>query len=271
MSKVLSFSKPNLRNATHIQVMRNCVEYANALSGISDQRLTNIKATYLTALDREDDLFQISQGSKYTKQIEDADKTRDRAYSIICQVSAAFADGFGPDDLAAPAQQVQELIAKYKVKNDEQYVQQTGQVNEFLQHAAEIKPAFKSLKLDKVLDTLKAANDEVNDFIMKRQTERAEVAVGALKDARVQTDAAYDSFIQYIEALSIITPSAALDKFIKEWNSYINYVRVQILKTDSAKADVTDAPADSDQTPAPENPSGGNGGNTSSGSDTVFE
>lgn len=101
MSKVLPFSKPNLRNATHLQVMRNCVEYANTLSGISDQRFSNVKATYLAALDREDDLFQTSQGSKYTKQIEDADKTRDRAYSIICNVSAAFADGYGPDELVS--------------------------------------------------------------------------------------------------------------------------------------------------------------------------
>lgn len=266
MSKVISFYKQNLRNATHLQVMRNCVEYANSLAGINDTRLANIKATYLTALDKEDDLFQISQGSKYTKQIEDADKVRDRAYSIITKVADAFHDGYGPADLVAPAQQVQDVIDKHKVKNEDQYVQQTGMVNEFLQHALAIRPAFVTLKIDRVLDTLKSANDEVNDFIMKRQTERAEVAVGALRDARAVTDAAYDSFIQYIEALSIINPSAAIDKFLKEWNSYINYVRVQILKTDSVKAD---APADSiiDDTTPPAN-GGGNQGTGSGGSNT---
>lgn len=251
MSKILTFSKHALRNATHLQVMRNCVEYANTLAGISDQRFLNVKATLLAAIDKEDDLFQISQGSKYTKQIEDADKTRDRAYSIICNVSSAFADGYGPDDYVEPAQKIQELINKYKVKNDEQYVQQTGMVNEFVQHATDIKPAFNALKLDRVLETLHSANAEVNDFIMKRQIERAEVAIGALKEARIATDAAYDSFIQYIEALSIITPSAAIDKFMKEWNSYINYVRVQILKTDSAKADTAPVPEDTPDAPAP--------------------
>lgn len=263
MSKILTFAKHSLRNATHLQVMRNCVEYANTLAGISDSRMANVKATFLTALDKEDDLFQISQGSKYTKQIEEADKKRDRAYSIINKVSDAFHDGYGPEELVAPAKQVQQLIAEHKVKNDEQFVQQTGMVNEFLQHSESITAAFAALRLENVLAILRSANNEVNTFIMKRQTERAEVAVGALKDARTATDAAYDNFIAYIEALSIITPSAAIDKFIKEWNSYVNYVRVQILKGDAAKADNADteeAPLNDEKAPTPATPPAQDGG-----------
>lgn len=267
------FYKQNLRNAQHILVMRNCLTYANALAGINDDRFAGKRATLLACIDREDDYFQISQGSKYTAQIEEADKRRDRAYSIINNVSAAFEDGYGPAEFVAPAKQIQEVLTKHKVNPRDQYDQQTGMVTECCQHLDTVADAIAVLSLTNVFAILKSANEEVNTYIMKRQTERADFSVGALHDARVATDAAFDSFMDYVSALSLVNPSPAISQFIKEWNSYVDHIRKMMLNVAAApsKANATDTtegggePAPTpEQTETPTPPSQGGSGTGSS-------
>lgn len=250
---IIAFNKGRLRTATHITVMRNTLQYAEALADVNDQKLKALTTALRTAIDREDDDYQVSQGSKYTKQIEEADIKRDRAWGIIGNVTRAFAEGYGDEQHTAAALTILEVINKHKVNVNDQFVQQTGMVREFTQRADALAEEFAVLNLTKVYDALKDGNEEVNHYLMMRQNERADLAVGALKEDRNATDAAYANFVAYVDALSLVNPTAGVKKFIKEWNSYVNYVRVQIIKSGSSSAE--DIDINPDDVPA-------DGGNT---------
>lgn len=267
---IIAFNKARLRAATHITVMRNLLQYANTLATLGNSRLTGLLASLAKCIDKEDDDYQLTTGSKYTADIEEADKTRDRAWGIIGNVVRAFAEGYGDTEHTAAAQAILDVINKHKVNVTDQFVQETGMINEFTQRADALSAEFAALNLTAVYANLKEGNAKVNEYIMLRQTERADLAVGALKDDRAATDAAYASFVDYVNALAIIQPSAAIDKFVKEWNSYLNYVRVQILHDGQADGTDADAPADGTQsettgagteTPTPPAQGGGNDDN----------
>lgn len=264
---IIAFSKSRLRAATHITVMRNLLQYANTLATLGNDRLTGLLATLAKCIDKEDDDYQVSTGSKFTADIEEADKTRDRAWGIIGNVVRAFAEGYGDAEHTNAAKAILDVITKHKVSVNDQFVQETGMINEFTQRADALAAEFATLNLTAVYANLKEGNAKVNEYIMLRQNERADLAVGELKDDRIATDAAYASFVDFVNALTIIQPSAALDKFIKEWNSYLNYVRVQILHDGQADGSDAEIPADAEQAPEPTpGTSGGNQGSGSGGS-----
>ena len=243
---IKSFNKARMRAATHITIMRNCLQYANTLASINNDRLRGLIALLAQRVDKEDNDYHVAQGSKYTAQITAADEMRDRSLGIISSVARAFTQGYGTDDQTAAAEQIVKLLGEHKVTITDQFVQETGEINEFIQHADAHAALFKLLALDTVYANLKRGNADVNDYIMKRQDERAVMPAGALKDDRVATDAAYASLIEFIEALNIIAPSAAINKFIIEWNSYVDYMRQQILHDSAIASDVTDTDQDVD-------------------------
>lgn len=255
---IKSFNKARLRAATHITIMRNCLQYANTLASLNDDRLRGLIAALAQRVDKEDNDYHVAQGSQYTPQITAADDMRDRSWGIISTVARAFTQGYGTDEQTAAAEAIVRLMNENKVITTDQFVQETGEINEFVQKADAQAVAFQLLALDTVYANLKRGNNEVNTYIMKRQDERATLPAGALKDDRTQTDAAYDAFAQFVDALHVIQPSAAIVKFITEWNSYIDYMRQQILHDAAAPADgtTTDTTTDGDATVPEESPEG---------------
>lgn len=263
---IKSFSKARMRAATHITIMRNCLKYANILVSINSDQLRGLIAALAQRVDKEDSDYHVAQGSQYTQQITAADEMRDRSWGIISVVSRAFLQGYGTREQTAAAETITKLIGENKVVTTDQFVQETGEINEFVQKADAYVEAFSLLALDTVYANLKRGNNDVNDYIMKRQDERALLPAGALKDDRVATDAAYDAFVSFVDAFNIVMPSPAIGKFITEWNSYIDYMRVQILHDSATATDATapdgsaeDATTTPDPAPAPDG-DGDNGG-----------
>lgn len=251
-----TFSRQRLRNATHITVMRNFVTYLNDLASVIDNRLRDKIVVLVSCIDREDDDYIVSQASDLSDVINKADYTRDRAYGTICNVARAFAVGYGSERQTEAAKSIVAVCESHKVVVTAQKVQETGMLNEFLQHTASLADAFAALALTDVYARLKESNDIVNNCIMSRQDERAERMVGALKADRAATDAAYVDVVNYLVAISTVLPSPAYDAFAKKWNSYVDYVRKQIV--DEGAAPATPAPS----VPEQGTTTGGNGTTT---------
>ena len=279
--QVITFDKTRLRTLSHVKVMRNCLEYANVLAGMNNARLNGLRLTLAACADREENDFNISQGSKYTAEITEADYKRDRAWGIIGNVVRGFEQGYGTAEQTAAAKAILEVVNKQKVAVNDDFTQETGMIDKFALHADPLAAEFATLNLTAIYAALKEGNATVNEFIMKRQTERADLAVGAIKADRAATDAAYTELIQYVEALAIVTPAAQLDTFIKQWNSYLNYIREHSLDDakvkdeneygaeDDGTVTVPDAPeGDGGHTETPTPPAQGNGGD---GGQTDFD
>lgn len=254
------FKTYRLRAAAHLKTMQRFYDRVKTVAFAHSAFAGYLKA-FEDALAKEDADFKKQQGSDITAQIQEADQRRDRAYGTLITIIRSMAQGLGTDEQTEAATKLLRIFNTYKVDVSAQMDQQSGLTEQLCQDIDKSGIDMAVLSLTKVYEELKAANALVDQLLDARDDERTSQEVGALKADRVAVDEAYANLTMFVNAMVVLHPTDEIVTFVKQWNTVVNRVRQQILKTSAANGgdvDVDiDTPADGEQTEQPGTQQGG--------------
>ena len=139
------------------------------------------------AFEKEDKAFKQYRASDHTAALQLADEERDRLYASLRDTIKAYAK-FPIAETAAHAEPLLKVIKNYKITTRENYMKESGLIDNMLQDLLQYERQLNRLGLLIVANQLKAKNDEVRQLIAQRNEERMEQVLGELKAARAVSD-----------------------------------------------------------------------------------
>lgn len=225
--KIINFSKTKLRVPAHIKVMER---FNTRLKDVRFDHgmAATLLAQFDAALLKETDDYKRQQGSDLTKQITEADNKRDRAWGTICTVSRTFGS-VGTLNQQIAAASLMRIINTYKIDVNTQMDVESGLLDQAISDIEKSQIDLDALSLSAVFADLKESTRDLDALLDKRDNERADNVTGVMKADRLVTDAAYDALVDFINAMSLLFPTEALQTFVSQWNSVVNRVRQNIL------------------------------------------
>ena len=198
---------------------------------------------------KEDDAFKQYRASDHTSALQKADEERDKLYASLRDTIKAYAK-FPIAETAQHAEPLLKVIKNYKITTRENYMKESGLIDNMLQDLLQYERQLNRLGLLIVANQLKAKNDEVRQLIANRNDERSEQVLGELKAARAVSDEAYAAVVFYTNAFLAMNPDVreAAD-LVKRMSEDLEYFRKHAM-SDPHKSkkepqpDGGDAPAD---------------------------
>lgn len=191
-------------NAAHYEYM------ATIRRRIEEIRLENEiwqRATeeFKRAIDAEDKAFKQYRASDHTTAIREADAERDRQYASLRDAIKAFAK-FPIAETAAQAEPLMKVIRNYKIDTSENYMKESGNIENMLQDLLQYSTQLRKLGLDVLANQLRENNNKVRQLLATRNDERTARVMGELKAARFVTDEAYLAVVFYTNAYAALNP-----------------------------------------------------------------
>ena len=201
------------------------------------------------AFEKEDKAFKQYRASDHTSDLQKADEERDKLYASLRDTIKAYAK-FPIAETAQHAEPLLKVIKNYKITTRENYMKESGLIDNMLQDLLQYERQLNRLGLLIVANQLKAKNDEVRQLIANRNDERSEQVLGELKAARAVSDEAYAVVVFYTNAYLAMNPDVreAAD-LVKRMSEDLEYFRRHAM-SDPHKSkkepqpDGGDAPAD---------------------------
>ena len=157
------------------------------------------------AFEKEDEAFKQYRASDHTAALQQADEERDRLYASLRDTIKAYAK-FPIAETAAHAEPLMKVIKNYKITTRENYMKESGLIDNMLQDLLQYERQLNRLGLLIVANQLKAKNDEVRQLIANRNDERSEQVLGELKAARAASDVAYAAVVMFTNAYALLNP-----------------------------------------------------------------
>ena len=154
---------------------------------------------------KEDDAFKRYRASDHTAALQQADEERDRLYASLRDTIKAYAK-FPIAETAQHAEPLLKVIKNYKISTRENYMKESGLIDNMLQDLLQYERQLNRLGLLIVANQLKAKNDEVRQLIAQRNEERMEQVLGELKAARAASDVAYAAVVMFTNAYALLNP-----------------------------------------------------------------
>ena len=202
---------------------------------------------------KEDEAFKRYRASDHTAALQQADEERDRLYASLRDTVKAYAK-FPIAETAQHAEPLLKVIRNYKISTRENYMKESGLIDNMLQDLLQYERQLNRLGLLIVANQLKAKNDEVRQLIANRNDERSEQVLGELKAARAVSDEAYAAVVFYTNAYFALNPDRreAAD-LVKRMSEDLDYFRKHAMSNPNAnkgKKQDGDEPAQDDTIPA---------------------
>ena len=157
------------------------------------------------AFEKEDKAFKQYRASDHTSALQKADEERDKLYASLRDTIKAYAK-FPIAETAQHAEPLLKVIKNYKITTRENYMKESGLVDNMLQDLLQYERELNRLGLLIVANQLKAKNDEVRQLIAQRNEERMEQVLGELKAARAASDVAYAAVVMFTNAYALLNP-----------------------------------------------------------------
>jgi len=178
-------------------------------------------AIYLSAYNKEDEGLKRIVKSLYTEKIREADKARDEIFSGMAEIAAASLKHYAPDVREA-AKKLKILFGTYGNVSAMPLNEQTSAVNNILQDLrGEYSAAAQTVGITGWADELETRNNTFETFVKGRFREAASQNGVAVKAAREEVDAAYDTIVERINALVIVEGEGAYAAFIRTLNAVV--------------------------------------------------
>jgi|GEM_PF-2869263 len=205
------------------------------------------------AFEKEDKAFKQYRASDHTSALQKADEERDKLYASLRDTIKAYAK-FPIAETAQHAEPLLKVIKNYKISTRENYMKESGLVDNMLQDLLQYERQLNRLGLLIVANQLKAKNDEVRQLIAQRNEERMEQVLGELKAARAVSDVAYAAVVMFTNAYALLNPDRreAAD-LVKRMSEDLDYFRRHAMSNPNAnkgKKQDGDEPAQDDTNPA---------------------
>ena len=154
---------------------------------------------------KEDKAFKQYRASDHTSALQQADEERDKLYASLRDTIKAYAK-FPIAETAQHAEPLLKVIKNYKITTRENYMKESGLIDNMLQDLLQYERQLNRLGLLIVANQLKAKNDEVRQLIAQRNEERMEQVLGELKAARAVSDVAYAAVVMFTNAYALLNP-----------------------------------------------------------------
>ena len=154
---------------------------------------------------KEDEAFKRYRASDHTSALQKADEERDKLYASLRDTIKAYAK-FPIAETAQHAEPLLKVIKNYKITTRENYMKESGLIDNMLQDLLQYERQLNRLGLLIVANQLKAKNDEVRQLIAQRNEERMEQVLGELKAARAASDVAYAAVVMFTNAYALLNP-----------------------------------------------------------------
>jgi len=169
-------------------------------------------------------VFVTARKSEYTSLIEDQDLIRDNLFIGINHVINGYTKHFTDEKIQA-AEALRAHIKKYgKGIPDMNYNAETAVLNDLIDGIdtdTALKGHTVTLSIDDWFAELKAANDEFNRLYELRAKSESEKPKQNLKELRDESVTLYRKLTEFLHAASIMHPSEAHDKAMKQINEFI--------------------------------------------------
>lgn len=286
MKEIGGITLSRMNNSAHFVFTKNVLTKAEANSAVTAKAATQLDA-FRKAVAVEDELLVISQKSNYSEEIANADAERDALYNGYRNAVRNYLNMPIPAFQQA-ARTLAEHIKLYGINTAAQYDRETGLImNLITDLEKKYSEEVDTLNLKPVVEKMKVANDLVNEYLLKREDEFRTLSVGALRNARKDTDDAYYMLVKMVNALALVFGEEAYTPFINSVNEAITRYKREVLKQSSTTkpeaGGTPETPADPGTDPTPEDPGTtdpekpenpgtdpGTGGGTGTGDDDEF-
>ncbi|WP_232369960.1 DUF6261 family protein [Prevotella illustrans] len=225
-----SIHLPNLTNDAHFMYMKD-VEKAMKKDKMVDTtaRLKTAVVALGAAIDEEDEYLILSKKSEYTDEITAKDSERDsifRGYRTAVKGMLRMPVA----DLAKAATDLWQHLKDYNIDPEMQLERETARIMNLVDDLnTKFATQVSKLGLKPYVDALKDANDKVNELLNMRTEDRAQQIAGALRKARLGTDAAYQDAVCLINAMVIVDAEKDLTPLINYLNANIKRYKEQVM------------------------------------------
>lgn len=220
MGKIQRIHLKNMRNGVHYQFMDDVLRMAagnGTVTGTCAARIAELKESF----GKEGKCINVSTHSKLTARIRLADKERGRMYANFRAMVKAYA-GMPIEDMSAAADVLWRRLKETGINPHSSMQQESGLITSLVDELeGRLEPYITRLDLGSMVSGMKEANESVKSLLLERSREAAGHEKGALKDARGATDKAYRSFIEMVEAYSVISADRGYDDFIRQANGIV--------------------------------------------------
>ena len=189
-----------------------------------------LMGAFVVAQATEDQVYVLAQGSDLTKQRLEKDRQRDVLYKEIRKTVDTFATLSIFPEKQAKALVMQPVMQKYNIQPDGGIEAQTVATDQWLQEQQtnyQCELAARELGIFESIQQLKTLNDEVRQLTLDRNDESAQKALAALKNARRDTDQAFNALRLILNAMALTAGNDAYtyEELIRQIQQTIKYYR----------------------------------------------
>ena len=236
MKKINTIDTHSLTNGAHYNFMEAIYTNLNSILLYGEKLKTELPA-FKTALDSEDAVLVLTRKSDKTDEIANADKTRDNAYVGYKYAVKGFTYlGSGAQYEAAKV--LSQHLTDYQIDTKMSLSRQTGLMTNLIEDLeSTYSEQVESLGLTPFVTMMKDGNEKVKAGLLSRDNERAGQTKAAMLAARADTDAAYQTIVDKINALYLVdtTNTNEYATTIDEINAQIKRYKEQELSKKPSK------------------------------------
>ena len=262
--KITSISLGRMNSGAHFEYVSMVLASVQSQAAVK-QKVSDLVAALASAIEAEDEALKVSTKSFITDDLAQADQDRDTFYAGYKKAVEGFLH-MPVADMAQAAKVLKQHIKDYRINTRAQIDQNTGLLANFIadlegKYAAQVA----TLGLSVFVTHMKEANERVRTLIRQRVNERMGITVGALKTARVNTDAAYHNLVQMVNALALVNGDADYAAFIDYVNAEITRYKREVLNQKASAADTSADSSTSTDTGTSDADNTGSGGSSDTG------
>ncbi|MDO5489148.1 MAG: DUF6261 family protein [Bacteroidaceae bacterium] len=269
MKKISQITPEQLDKGSHFMFISDAYNKAVADENLMQKPALAALVNDLGAkIQHEDECLQLSQKLFTSDQIAALDELRDSLFRGYRSIVGAYR--MYPNEPEQEAYKyLNQHIIDYGIDPRDNRQRESGLLLNFTADLQGSKYAayVQTLHLTDYVTKLKQANDQLIEATSTRTEERSQMATGALADARLQTDAAYRSMVEMVNALALVEGDASYAAYIDYMNALIKEYKQDCLNqstagsssgggTSAVPGDGTDTEPTPDPTPDPEPDSG---------------
>ena len=256
-----------------VKRVQNCI--IEALGANCPQKLQEGYQLFSQRVDREDDVYLVSQKSELTAQVDEWDKKRDNTYVGVRTMADAL-QRIGTQEQQEAATKVLERIGQHKIDVNDRYEDEGEKLAQLVQDLqGPLAAQAATLGLTSQVAVLKEQNDQTEHYLELRQNERADQTPQAMMKARTSADEAYELMVTLINSFAVVESVNGVspyDTCISYVNSDIKYYVDHVFykkkgSGGSVPDDDSDVNPDPTPTPTPTPSDGGSDDQGGGGSD----
>ena len=224
---IKEIKRSNLQNMEHFQF----ASHVAALCDEANIELVNAVLEPLKqAIEQEDKALNLPRQEEGTKELEQLDRARDRAYralQLLVEMHACSENA----DMRKAAQQMDDVMSRYPKLLTANYDKESGMVKNLITdlRAAELTAAVTKLAAAAHITRLATANEQFDQRYRSRLKGAVPSGTFDLKALRAATDKALNAVIRRMDSLDDLEPETPkLSDLITQYNGLVEKRRMTL-------------------------------------------